>query len=302
MRKIGLFCLLVFWAGFVSVACAEDYVAMVMDVDTPSVQFSDGEPVEIMAFLGENDVVQIKDGAKVVIIFFESSIREEITGPAVITIGVNGSVSSAGRSSKIRKQSVDYLPPKAQLDKSHYQNFGNIAFRKLGKSTSDETQLVITSISNTAYVPDARPMLTWKVYPLADKFVLRVRGPRGEEVFTTKSSAISLAERVQGPGRYTWVLEAKQRGKVVASRDGWYSIMTDDEYQVMKASRQMIQDEYPAGSMQEMAVLSMLYQGHGLWNEMSLMLMALHKKQPDNVEVVRKIRSINPHLLEQMGN
>ncbi len=301
MKKIGFLLVLILMAGLLSVAYAQDYVAMVMDVNDDGVQFVGGEPVEIMAFLEENDVVQIKEGGRVVIIFFDSSIREEISGPSIITIGVNGSTSSAGRSTKIRRQSVDYLPPKAQLDRKHHQNFGNIAFRRLGKLKDAGTQLVITSVSNTAYVPDARPMLTWKVYPGADLFTLIVAGRHGVEKFTTKSSSIMMSTGVQPPGRYTWVLEARQQGKVVASRDGWYRVMTGKEYQSMKEARDMIQDEYPSGSVQEMAVLSMLYQSYEMWNEMSLILLALKDKQPDNTEVVRKIREINPFLLEGMA-
>ncbi len=288
-------------ALFSSVAWAEDYVAMVMDVDDQAVRFTEGDPVEIMAFLEENDVIQVNDGAKVVILFFESSIREEIIGPVTITIGVSGSVSSSGRSTKIRRHSVDYLPPKARLDKSHHQNFGNIAFRKLGPSVDSGTQLIITSTLNAVYVPDARPVLTWKVYPKADLFTLTVSGDYGTDISETKSPSMNMATDILKPGRYTWVLEAKHRGKVVATRKGWFSIMTNATYESMKKSRDMILDEYPAGSMQEMAVLAMLYQSYDMWNEMSLVLLALHDKQPNNTEIIRKIGSINPHLLERAG-
>lgn len=299
MKKIGFLLVLILMATLVSVAYAEDYVAMVMDVDGDGVQFVvGGEPVEIMAFLEENDVVQIKEGGRIVIIFFESSIREEVLGPSTITIGVNGSIGSAGRSTKIRRQTVDYLPPKAQLDRKHHQNFGNIAFRRLGEAKDAGTRLVTTSISNTAYAPNTRPMLTWKVYPGADLFTLTVTGEHGTDRFTTKSSSIMMSTGVQPPGRYTWVLEARRQGKVVASRDGWYRVMKDKEYQSMSEVRDMIQNEYPSGSVQEMAVLSMLYQSYEMWNEMSLILLALKDKQPDNTEVVRKIREINPFLLE----
>lgn len=301
MKKIGLLFLLLFMAVQVSVAQAEDYVAMVMDVENKDVQFTDGGPVEVMAFLEEHDVLQVQKGAKVIILFFESSIREEISGPATITIGVNGSVSSGGRSTKIRKQTVEYLPPKAEMSKSHHQNFGNIAFRALGTPKAGETQLVITSISNSVYVPHARPILAWKAYPKAKEFVLTVVGEHGSETFTTKASHIMMSTDVQVPGRYTWQLEAKHQGQTVATREGWYTIMSKDSYKSMEKTRQMIQDEYPAGSMQEMAVLSMLYQSYEMWNEMALLLLALNEKQPENAEVIRKIRSINPFLLEDLG-
>jgi len=139
------------------------------------------------------------------------------------------------------------------------------------------------------------------MFPKADSFILTVRGPHATEVYTTKSSTIMMSKKAQAPGRYTWLLEATSQGKVVASRDGWYSIMTDADYKSMKQTRGMIQDEYQTGSMQELAVLSMLYQSYEMWNEMSLMLLALNEKQPENMEVVRKIREINPFLLEELG-
>jgi hypothetical protein len=299
MKKIGLLMVMMVVAGFVAVVQAGDYVAMVMDVDDHGVQFTDGEPVQVMAFLEANDVVQIQENAKISIMFFESSMREEIFGPAMITIGVNGSVSSAGRETRILRQTVDYLPPKARVDQAHYQNFGNIAFRKLGKAATDETQLVVTSTSNTVYPPDTRPMLTWKVYPHAEVFVLTVRGDHGADLSATKSCRILMPRDVQAPGRYTWVLEAKLDNRVVASRDGWYEIMDHETYKEMQNSREIIRDEYPAGGIQETAALALLYQSYEMWDETAALLLSLHKKQPDNTEVIRKIRSINPYLLEQ---
>ncbi len=298
MKRIGWLLIMGFFLG-TSMAQAGDYVAMVMDVDAGAVAFTGGEPVEVMGFLVEHDEVKLQDGAKVVILFFESSIREEITGPAVIKIGVGGSVSSAGIKAKIRKQTVGYLPPKAELDKKHHQNFGNIAFRKLGAQVDVKTQLVITSTSNTVYVPGAQPLLTWQVYPNADEFSLTVTGVNGSTTTSTTSSSITMGDEKQAPGRYTWVLEAKLNGKVVASRDGWYEIMTEDTFARVKQNRALIQDEYASGGMEEMAALSMLYQSYEMWNEMSLLLLALNKKQPENAEVIRKLRSINPHLLTQ---
>ncbi len=298
MKRIGLLIVMLVVAGLVPIVHAEGYVAMVMDVDDKAVQFTDGGPVEVMTFFAEHDEVQVEDGGKVVIMFFESSMREEIMGPAIVTIGINGCESLSDLSTHIRRQSVEYLPPKAQVDKNHHQNFGNIAFRRLGKSLDVETQLVITSISNTVYAPGTQPLLTWKVYPRAEFFALTVRGDHGVDTLKTKSAKLGVTNKMQRAGHYTWILEAKYDGDVVASREGWYTIMTDNTYDEMKKSREMILEDYPANSVQRLAVLSMLYQSYEMWDEMSLVLLAMSKKQPGNTEVIRKIRSINPFLLE----
>lgn len=285
--------------------CA-DYAAMIMDQTGPKSRHASGplaeKPLEPMDFLYEPDTVSVPQGATLVLNFFETASREEITGPALIKITKGRSEMVQGKPAQIKREALDYLPDKGKIDLASAQNFGNVAFRAmLGTKPKEPTKIQVLSLLNTVIRPGTAPSLRWLPVEDADSYTAVLRDGTKKELAASPLSEgpwFPDAALLAPGGQYTWTLTALKKGQPLASAEGSFGLLSEEENRTLRAEAKRLAARHSGESTEGRVALAMLYQGYGLKDDAAEILLTLRRQNPDNPAVKRQIGAINPALLK----
>ena len=132
MKTIGIVCVAIMVAvsALTGAARAGDE-AMVADVQGDGVKYASGErtgeTVEPADFLNAGDRIEIPAGSKLVVNYFQTGVREEISGPAALTVGQGNSAKEG--EGEMKSETVTFKPglPKIGAEDSGHRGGGHHA-------------------------------------------------------------------------------------------------------------------------------------------------------------------------------
>jgi hypothetical protein len=293
--------------AFAADAWAGDYAAMVMDIQNGPARHADGplegKALEVMEFLYEPDAVAVPADATLVLNYFDSAKREEIKGPATITITRTQSRPLHDQKTQIASATVDYMPAKSDLAHLQMQNFGNVAFRKVGPAAKQENTLKIAvlSLSDTAILSAETAVLRWRPVAGADHYVVKLfdDGRTMKQKIQTKENSAAFDARYLLPGQsYSWTLSAIKINSGIENTDGRFRILSADERHNLDRVQNRIETKFPDKSTEGLLLLNLHFQRHDLRDDAAQILMELHRLHPKNTLVVGQLRKLNPNLIK----
>jgi len=286
---------------------ANDYAAMVMDMQNGAATYAkgpmEGNHLEIMEFLYEADAVAIPAGVTLVLNYFESSKREKINGPATIMITRDQSKPLHAEKTLIASETVNYMPPKSDLETMQVQNFGTVAFRKVGPAAKQQkrAEIAILSLSNTAILSAEAAVLHWRAVTGATRYAIKLYDGSNkmiQEIETMESPATFDAQYLRSGNNYSWTLSAIKESAVVEEIGGRFWILSAGERNTLKEAQNNIEARFSGQSTEELLLLNLHFQRHKLRDDAAEVLMELHRLHPDNSMVVGQLKKLNPNLIK----
>ena len=297
----------VVWMCLAGSATAED-AAMVVDLKGDQLSYVGGDlagqGIVLMDFLAAGDRVEIKAGTTVVLNYFASGVREEISGPAVVTIGTEGSRKEG--EGAIKSEKVAYLPPQSQTTKgdsghvgatvmksSDSSHVGSILLRSTGREMSDEVAIAPSSLSSTA-VRNAPLIFRWQPVNGAEKYQIAVKVGQ-EEILKTSTDKTAYTFEKSGIPRgveISWSVEALAGDKVIGRGAAKFYLVALPKLQEIADSEQAMAKEFPGESIEGLIARVMMYKQYELNEEARELLLKLREKYPRNVTIVRHIKDL----------
>lgn len=276
----------------------EAYSAMVMDVRGPAPEFHEGVlrglKIQALDFLNTGDVVGVPAGAALVLNYFASETREEIPGPAVVKIGVQGAEILKGEASAVKRERVDYMPKKAQLDAANAQNFGNVAVRGLVKDSG----LKLTALLNTAVRPGKDQTLSWKAFPGASGYGVRILDAAKNPVFKAQTAELKLtipAAKLTSGATYTVLVEATAGKKALSQAQGRVEVLASAQEVERLESRLKTRCKSFEASGECLAQWALILRGAGLFDEEAQALLKMKGLSPGDA-TMKRLGDLNPNL------
>ena len=335
---------IVFWAASficllfgLNAAWAED-AAMVVDVLGPPAVFvngsKEGRPVMLMDFLECGDQVDLQAGGKIVLNYFSSGAREEINGPGLIEIGLQGSRELEQTS--IASSKVDYIPPLASLKSMDGQHAGMVvlAGRKPGP-LEQEPVTEAAGVSNWGAMPPADDLSTgsisspspdtrrsvevhflrlsntavkagpldfaWQPVEGADRYELTLQDSSGQIFWegATKNLAYQLTGMNPPLGEeFTWTVKAFSRTKLLAEGAAVFKTLSRDLLTQVTHTETYIRNTYSDESTEGQIALAMLYKKYKLNDDAKTILLGLAEKFPDNENVRMQLQRLENNYTE----
>ena len=279
-------------------AAAED-AAMVVDLKGGSARFAagprQGRQVELMAFLVRGDKIQLEPGTTLVLNYFASGLREEISGPGSVVIGLK---SSQKGNAAVKSVKVDYIPARARTAPREAERAGVVTMRSGPRALPLSKEIQVLEPVRTA------------VRALPVRFVWRpVSGVGAYEVTLTDSVNNTLYSRnvadvvdiCASPdlprGReLNWRVETRVEGGLPARGGGAFYILSPAQVKEVAHAEAYIAKAYGPGSTEALVARAMLYTKYQLNDEARFVLLTLKEKQPKNENLVRYIQTLRDNF------
>ncbi|MDY6852704.1 MAG: hypothetical protein SV487_11615 [Thermodesulfobacteriota bacterium] len=271
---------------------AED-AAMVVDVKNRDAVYESGEKkgrvVMLMDFLAQGDRIKLGPQATIVLNYFASGLREEISGPGVITAGLQASRKNEGADIKAAK--VDYIPPQTAARTSDVQHAGVVALRDTKNKTK---KLFLLALSDSA----ARSLplrFRWAPVSGAEKYDLVLTDVLDTIVFKTgtdQTEVLFQEDKLVLGEEYWWKVRAMSGPEVMAKAIGQFHVLTLEDLGKLEQSEQDIKKRFSQGSAESQIALAMLFQNYRLNDEAKVILLGLRKKHPRNSNIIRQLKML----------
>lgn len=276
------------------VSALADEAAMVVELKDGAAVYESGqkqgEKVMLMDFVNEGEKIKIDKGATLVLNYFVSGAREEINGPGIISVGLEGS-EKTGKVA-IQSAKVDYIPSKARTGSGEAEHLGVVALRDTGPAKADKVFPI--SLSKTA----ARTMpLTFRWGPIgrAENYSFKILDSAGKVVVKaeTKEPVYVLEKETLSPGKeYSWNVEALSGKRKIAEGGSSFYMLDESRAGQVATTEQYIQKNYKADSTEYFVALVMLYTKYQLNDEARPILLTLRQSNPTNTNIVKQIREL----------
>lgn len=281
---------------------ADDYAAMILDVTPDAVFREEGEnwpAVQAMDFLYPGDNIQVSENATLVLNYFASGTREELTGPGTLRVGLEGSEILTGLS--LDKETLDYLPEKAELDKAHSQNFGSVAMRR-GNTRDNRSQAkgLLLNKLNTAVRPGDQTF-SWKPVSGASFYRVEIRDYKERVVasYDTDQTSLTVPAGLFAPKiSYSWTVTAVEKGKAMDRSKGDFQLIKEQALEKVEKTEQTIFHRFQdtSSDVEELISLALLYEAHGLRDEAAQKLVLALERDPNNTAIKSRLKALNPNL------
>ncbi len=302
MKRCAAFIIVVLVLWATPALCVESSI-LVMDMAGGKATMASGPmagtELSPMDFLLPEDSVTVPKGVRLVLNYLDSGLREEIIGPAVLTVGKTQSALTQGAPGQLKRESLDYMPDKAKVALAEAQNFGNVAFRDVSTAKSPPA-IRILSLMNTAVMPGTRPSLRFLPVDGAESYLVVMKDNSGATLQNVPldQGPYSPDPSYLTPGRQlAWTLTALKGGQPLAEAQGKFSVLAKDSAAALKTETARLKAKRKAESTEGQVFLSLLYQGYGLNDDAAEVLLALAKKNPDNLAITRRLEALNPALV-----
>lgn len=271
---------------------AED-AAMVVDVKHGGAVYESGEKkgreVMLMDFLAEGDRIKLGPQTTIVLNYFASGLREEISGPGVITAGLKASQKDGGANVKTAK--VDYIPPQTAARTSDVQHAGVVALRDTKAKTK---KIFLLALSDSA----ARSLplrFRWAPVSGAKKYSLVLTDVLDTIIFKTETDQVEASFQKDGlvlGEEYWWKVRAMSESEVIAKGIGQFHVLTLEDLARLERSERDIKERFSQDSTESRIALAMLYQNYRLNNEAKVILLGLRRKHPRNSNIIRQLKML----------
>ena len=285
---------IVFFLMFTAIAIsfAQD-TAMVIDLKQGKAFFETGsrkgQAVMLLDFPEPGSRIRLEANAVLVLNYFASGIREEITGPGKFRIGKDFSKKLSGV--KISKSETDYLPPEAMLKKEDVQQVGADVLRR------EEGEIAVFVPADMAFRSSSRISFRWQSVKGAENYVLRIyHMTEDTPCFETKVSEPRFVYGKPGlkaGGVYKWRVSALANGKDFEGEDS-FSILDKKTLNKVIRAEKKIRTECPDASDEMLTRLAMIYRFYDLNSDAADMLRKLLRRHPQNQNIRRWLRMSDP--------
>ena len=267
--------------------------AMVVDLSGGKAVYQSGsrkgQEVQVMDFLNQGDKIDLVAGATMVLNYFASGVRENVSGPGSITVGTNSSQKGGGAAVEAKK--VDYMPAEATASLSDTQHAGMVPLR----ATPDSSKIKLLSLDRTA-VRGGDLVFKWDRVPGADKYVIVVTDLLEEVVARKETREAEAGPQLKGlrPGEeYLWTVKALSGKKLKAVGKGSFYVLDSKDQADVAGAEKKIKKDLPAGSTEGGIALVVLYTKYELNDEARAILEQLKTKHPGNENFDRQISALN---------
>ena len=306
MKKmtIGVLLLALLFSLTTDAAAQSDYAAMIMELKGGQAKYAEGplegKALEVMEFLYPMDRIAVSSGGVMVLNYFETSRREEIKGPVVVEVTVEGSQVVKGKGA-VKGNAVEYLPPKSDVAAVYAQNFGSVAFRGVSPTKSRQgAQVVAVLTPMETSLPAGKPIsLSWKPVKGATEYVIILHQDRQKAIqrYKTTQTAYAIPAKILKPDlSYQWQLQAMDTQGVLAQNVGHVTILSAAATNRLAQDLKKLETQLQPNSTERLAALNLLYQRYGMKAEAAKVLLELNKRLPDNTFVINQLKSLNPNL------
>lgn len=273
-------------------ASAED-AAMVMDLKNGSAVYTagmnKGREVQVMDFLAEGDAVELAPQAVLVLNYFASGLREEITGPGAVTVGPDA--SRAGEGVSVRTENVEVVPPQAVASVADDQHAGVVVLREM---MSPDLEMVLLGLKDTA-VRDLPLHFKWAAVEGASNYRFKLVDAVGNIVYETRTTSTDVVfekpDLVRGD-EYVWTVDAMDGDLFLVAGEGRFYLLSEERRAKLVEAEAFVQKHYPAGSTEADVVRAMLCQSNELNDEALAILVSLRGRHPGNPNIVRQIQAL----------
>jgi hypothetical protein len=269
-------------------AWAED-AAMVVD-QKGAAQYADGirkgKDVALMDFLAAGEKITLGSGTTLVLNFFASGAREEVSGPGTLIVGEKGATKADGATVKTEK--VDYIPNAGGALAADAQHSGVVVMRDMGDQPSEEVAPL--NMVNTA----ARTLpitFHWESVTLAAKYKFTLTDVNDKVLFeTTTTKPQAVCDKADLPrGQEIWWAVKVVDGPVSAGGGGQFYLLKPEAAAKLEQSEKAIQTRFPKDQMEARIALALLYQKFELNDEARAVLLDLKVKQPKNGNIDKQL-------------
>jgi hypothetical protein len=272
---------------------------MVIDIRNGQAYYETGEKkgteVILMDFLTEGEQIRLTPQTILVLNYFASGLREEVTGKGSITVGKFSSKKEGDV--VVKGNRVDYMPPRSVLNKADMQQTGAVVLRK----DRGLSKITILSLFNTA-VRSIWPVFRWNPVKEAEIYKLRVYDVQDRlylEITTDKTSfTYTKSDLIQGE-QYWWTVLAFRKGKILAKGEGQFSIITEEDLEKVIKAERGIKEQYLQESTESMITLAMIYQNYELYDDAVNIFLKLHKKYPQNKNIALYLKMLDPDFTKK---
>ncbi|MEW5722248.1 MAG: hypothetical protein AB1896_04020 [Thermodesulfobacteriota bacterium] len=275
-------------------ALAQDAAMVVEMKGDPAVYESaakKGQEVMLMDFLAEGDVIKLGPNTSLVLNYFASGAREEITGPGVITVGQQSSEKQG--EAEIKTAKVDYIPePTAGQGQEGALHVGTVALRGTSPASPE---LLPLGPSETA-VRSLPLTFRWRPVSGAESYKFALRDKDGHVLVKgeTKTPAYECDQADLARNQeYWWTVEAIEMEDVIAEGGGKFFLLGEKDLNQIALTEMYIQKHYEEGSAEAQIATAMLYKKYQLNEEAREVLMDLKKKHPRNANLDRQLNELN---------
>jgi len=272
--------------------CSARDAAMVIDIKEGKAYYEAGEEkgreLMLMDFPKPGDKIRLESGTVLVLNYFATGVREEITGPGKITIGNESSRET--EKVRISRSEPDYIPPKSKLNREDLQQFGSSPFRD-----ADPGGIVILRPTDNTAVR-SRPVFRWIPVKGAESYHLRIYDMLEKPCFhaETEKSSFSYDKSDLIPEEiYEWTVSTKAEGNTARGK-GTFTILGRERLDKMLRSERRVRERYPENSDELLVILAVIYRQYELIDEVADMIRELHHRHPRNRNFERWLRNLSP--------
>ena len=287
MKRWGftfVICIFVFLMTIMSYA-AED-VAMVMDILHGKAFYQagnkKGKEVVLVDFLAEGDKIKLESKTTLILNYFASGTKEELTGPGTVTVGKDFS-QTEGKVG-VKRDKPDYVPSKLQVSKADLQQFGASQVRRY-EMKDGEVMLLSLKDSNTR---STQPVFRWQPVEKAETYWLVVSDVHNTRYLNVETKETTLtypkSGLIQGKD-YEWIVLAIAKGRIIATGEGGFSILTEASLKELGQDEQAIKQLYPEKTAGRLISLAILYQNYRLFDDAVAILRELRQQYPENENI-----------------
>jgi len=288
---LGVFILLT----TITICSAAEDVVLVMDILHGKAYYETGakkgKEVVLVDFLAEGDTIKLAPQTVLILNYFVSGIKEELTGPGSITVGKSASQPEGAM--VVKREKSEYIPPKSAISRAELQQSGAAALRG-GKKDS---QITLDSLDYTD-VRSTQPVFQWRPVEGADTYRIKVSDAQQEilklDVETAETNfTVDKSGLIRGE-EYCWIVLALAKGKIVAKGEGQFVILTEERLKEVERAEKAIEMQYPQEAPGRLISLAIAYQHYGLLDDAAAILRKLHKAYPENEHIRNWAQALDP--------
>ena len=294
-----LLCLPLFMPVSSAYGQSED-AAMVVDM-SGAATYENGahkdNPVALMDFLAKGDVIKLENGATLVLNYFASGQREEISGPGQITVGVDQ--SRKDQKVEVKSNKVEFVPPPAQVQIADAQHSGVVALRS---PPSPVPSLLETNLNPNKTALRGLPItLTWQPQPGVSRYEVVVADILEDVVLKTETDTSNylLDKPTLRPGEeYVWKAQDADAPELSLEGQAHFYLLSKEQLSELNHTENYIRKTYKEGSTESLIALAALYMKYELNEEARNVLDQLLKNHPGNRNVNWYLKNLdrNYHL------
>ncbi len=273
--------------------------AMVLNILSGKAQYCSeerkGEIVQILDFLAKGEQLNLEGDARICLNYFESGIREEIRGNGRIEIGTEQSEPFGNL--QISNSKAFEMPGKAIMEIRDLQHVGTTVLRSAVRNIPMKNEILdIQPLTLTdTNIKNPHPIFSWNTVTGADHYRIRLTDTSDDLQWEidTKDPFKKYAGHLKNGELYWWTVLAFANNRIIAKGDGQFSLLSRAEIEKIEAAEQTIVRNFPYSETERLLYHAMLYRQYELFDDLTLIVRSIYKKQPKNPTIRQWLKSLD---------